>query len=363
MRLRTGESEAARVTMGRVAGTLFVAGTALTVVGILLPHSSKADVGGFWALAAGTALGALLLFRYAAGLSLRSYECCMVIASAIITLSIYFNGERHGGPSAGNQVLYLWVALYAAYFFSRRAMARQLVAIGALYGGVLVAIHPGPVALTRWLITVGMVAVAAAIVHALRLRNEDLLARLSDAARIDSLTGLLNRQAFDEQLQAELARGCRTGRPTALIVADIDHFKEINDLCGHAAGDAALRVVGETARRTARRTDYLARIGGDEFAAILPETGGEEAFQFAERLREAISASRPPGEPALTMSLGIAESTQDGLTPEILTRSADTALYEAKKLGRNQTAAAPGAYAASARTAGARLAASPAGLA
>src|SRR6476469_8803393 len=108
MRVRTGESEAARVTMGRVAGTLFVAGTALTVVGILLPHSPKADVVGFWGLAAATALGALLL--------------------------------------------YLWVALYAAYFFSRRAMARQLGGIGALYGGVLVVINPGPVALTRWLI-------------------------------------------------------------------------------------------------------------------------------------------------------------------------------------------------------------------
>ena len=363
MRVRGGESEAARITLGRVAGTLFVAGTALTVLGIVLPHSSKADVTGFWALAVGTALGALLLFRCAARLSLRFYECCMLIGSSIITLSIYFNGENHGGPSAGNQVLYLWVALYSGYFFSRRAMAAQLVAIGALYAGILDFVNPGPVALTRWLITVGMVAVAAVIVHALRLRNEDLLARLSEAARVDSLTGLLNRQAFDEQLEAELARGGRTGHPTALIVADIDHFKEINDLFGHAAGDAALRVVGETTRRTARRTDCLARIGGDEFALILPETDAQEAFLFAERLREEIAASRRPGDPALTMSLGIAESTHDGLTPEVLTRSADTALYEAKRLGRNQTAAARGAYAAPAGSAGARLAASPRSLA
>jgi diguanylate cyclase (GGDEF)-like protein len=346
MRVAAGEADAARVTMGRVAATLFVAGSALTVLGILLPHSPKADVGGFWAMACGTALGAVLLFRCAARMSPPAYECCMLIASAIITLSIYFNGERHGAPSAGNQVLYLWVALYAAYFFSRRAMLVQLVAIAALYGGILVVIHPGPVALTRWLITLGMVGVAAGIVHALRMRNEDLLARLSDAAHIDSLTGLLNRQAFDEQLQAELARGARSRQPTALIVADIDRFKEINDRFGHAAGDAALRVVGETARRTARRTDCLARIGGDEFAAILPQTGAEEALLLAERLREAIALSRRPGEPALTMSLGVAEMTQDGLTPELLTRSADTALYEAKKRGRNQTAAAPGAFAA-----------------
>jgi diguanylate cyclase (GGDEF)-like protein len=356
MRVRSGEDEAARRTMGFVAGTLFVAGALLTVLGILLPHSAKADVGGFWALAGGIALGALLLLRYGARMSLRSYHCWMLLGSAIITLSIFFNGERHGGPSPGNQVLYLWVALYSAYFFSRRALAVQLIAIGAFFGYVLLLVHPGAVGLTRWLITLGMVSVAAVIVHALKVHNEELLERLSDAARTDSLTGLLNRQAFDEQLEAELARSGRTGRPTALIVADIDHFKAINDECGHAGGDAALRIVGETLLATARRTDRVARIGGDEFAAILPETGAEEAFRFGERLREAIGASGAAGELALTMSLGIAESTRDGLVPDILTRSADAALYEAKKMGRNRTAAAPGAHAASGRAAVLRLA-------
>jgi diguanylate cyclase (GGDEF)-like protein len=334
--------------MGQVAATLFLIGSAMTVLAILLPHSPKADLGGFWAMAGGTGLAALLLFRYARRLSLRSYECCMLLASLTVTLSLYFNGERHGGPSAGNQVLYVWIALYSGYFFSRAVMTAQLGAIAGLYGGVLVVIDPGSVALTRWLITVGMVSAAAVIVHALKRHNDDLLRRLARAARTDSLTGLVNRQAFDERLEIDLARRRRTERPMALVIADIDHFKEINDRFGHAVGDAALRIVGETARQAARGTDTVARIGGDEFAAILPDTDAEGAFLFAERLREAILTSREIDEALLTMSFGIADSEADGLTPDALCRSADEALYEAKKLGRNQTVAARAACAGTA---------------
>jgi diguanylate cyclase (GGDEF)-like protein len=274
---------------------------------------------------------------------MRAYVAWMVLASATVTLSIYFNGERHGGPSADNEVLYLWIALYSGYFFSRLAMIAQLSLIAALYAGVLVAIDPGPVGLTRWLITVGMVSAAAVIVQAMKVQNDRLLARLGDAARTDALTGLFNRQAFDERLEIELARSSRAGSSTSLIIADIDHFKEINDSHGHAAGDAALRVVGETARRVSRSADYVARIGGDEFAAILADTDAEGAFRFAERLREAIVSAVAPDDVLLTMSLGIAESDTDGLTPDVLSRSADEALYEAKELGRNQTVVAPGA--------------------
>ncbi len=328
--------------MGRVAATLFLIGAVMTVLGILLPHSPQIDLGGFWAMAAATALVALLLFRYPRRLPAGTYEALMLLASLTVTLSIYFNGERHGGLSAGNQVLYVWIALYCGYFFTTVMMAAQLGAIAAFYAGVLLTIHLGPVALTRWLITVGMITATAGIVHVLRQHNDELLKRLSRAARTDSLTGLVNRQGFDELLEPELARGRRTGQPTALILADIDRFKEINDRLGHAAGDAALRIVGDTARCTTRSTDTVARIGGDEFAVILPDTDAEGAFLFAERVREAIMSQQLEGGP-LTMSLGIAEFDADGLAPDILTRSADKALYEAKELGRNQTVAAPGA--------------------
>jgi diguanylate cyclase (GGDEF)-like protein len=339
----SGHARADADAMGRVAGTLFLIGSVMTVMGILLPHSSKADIGGFWGIAAGTAVVGTLLVRNPRRLPARSYEWLMLLGSVTVTLSLYFNGERHGAPSAGNQVLYLWIALYCGYFFSRAAMILQLAAVAGLFGGVLLVIHPGSVGLTRWLITSGMVVAAAAIVHALRLRNDELVARLSTAARTDSLTGLLNRQGFDECLARELLRSRRVGRPVALVIADIDRFKEINDRCGHAAGDAALRVVGDTARRMARVTDTIARIGGDEFALVLPDTDADGAFSFAERMREDIMSSQNGGDASFTMSFGIAESEADGLTADILSRAADGALYEAKGLGRNQTVAGPGA--------------------
>jgi diguanylate cyclase (GGDEF)-like protein len=344
MRVSRGLATAESDTMRRVAATLFLIGAVMTVLGILLPHSPQADLGGFWAMAAGTALVSLLLFRQSRRLPAGFYEALMLLASLTVTLSVYFNGERHGGSSAGNQVLYVWIALYCGYFFTTAVMTVQLAAIAALYAGVLLTMDLGPVALTRWLITVGMVSAAAGIVHVLRQRNDELLKRLSQAARTDSLTGLMNRQGFDELLEPELARGRRTGQPIALILADIDRFKEINDRLGHAAGDAALRIVGETAHRTTRSTDTVARVGGDEFAMILPDTDAEGAFLFAERVREAIMSQQAEDAP-LTMSLGIAEFDSDGLAPDVLTRSADRALYEAKKLGRNQTVMAPGARA------------------
>jgi diguanylate cyclase (GGDEF)-like protein len=346
MQSSTRAGRSASPTMGRIAGTLFWIGTAMTVTGILLPHSPRADVEGFWAIAGATAVGGAILFACSSRLPRWSYVWWMLLGSVIVTLSLYFNGERHGAPSAGNQVLYVWIGLYAGYFFSRRALVLELVAIAVLFGGVLLVIHPGSVGLTRWMITSGMVAAAAGIVHALRLRNDELVERLSAAARTDSLTGLMNRQGFDECLARELDRSRRAGRPVALVIADVDRFKEINDRFGHAAGDVALRIVADGARRITRSADTLARIGGDEFAAILPETDAEEAFHFAERLRTEILASQRPGEAGFTLSLGIAEAERDGLTPDVLTGGADRALYEAKKLGRNQTVAGPGARAA-----------------
>jgi diguanylate cyclase (GGDEF)-like protein len=327
--------------MGHVAGVLFAFGAVTTIAAILLPHSAQADVSGFWALAAGTALGALLLLWLAERLPEPAYQGVMLLGTTIVSLSLYFNGERHGGPSADNEVLYLWVALYAGYFFTRTQMLVQLAAIGAAYAGALLAIHPGQIGFTRWLITVGMVSVAAGLVHLLKLRNEQLVARLFRAARTDLLTGLANRQGFNERLELELARGRRTGCPMALLLADIDGFKELNDRLGHPAGDVALSEVGAVARAVGRTIDTMARIGGDEFAAILPDTDAGGAFDLAERLRSEVAELRGVRDEPLTMSFGVVEFPLHGASAESLIRAADSALYQAKRLGRNRSVVMP----------------------
>jgi diguanylate cyclase (GGDEF)-like protein len=325
--------------MGRVAGALYVAGFVTTVAAILLPHSPNADLTGFWVLAAAMAVTALVLL-YAPSESIPTgiYPAVMAFGTVIISLTLYFNGERHGGPAANNEVLYLWVALYAGYFFTRTQLIIQLLAIAGGYAVALLAIQPGPIGVTRWLITVGMVSVAASLVHALKQRNDRLVARLSAAARTDPLTGLVNRKGFDETLERELSNARRVPQPLALILCDIDNFKALNDGLGHPAGDAALIAVGDIALELVRAGDTMARIGGDEFAVILPNTDSSGASELVERLRNRLATlARGIAMQPLAMSFGVVAGRLNEQTTDSLVRAADRALYEAKDLGRDCT--------------------------
>lgn len=321
--------------MGPVAGLLYLVGSLITVAAILFPHSPKADVEGFWFIAAGTAVAAAALLGSHEHLPAWVYQGVMALGTVIISLTIYFNGERLGGPAADNEVLYMWIALYSGYFFTRAQMIVQLVIVAAAYAVTLLVVHPGQIGYTRWFITMGMVALAGSLVHILKRRNDELVERLFEAVRTDLLTGLVNRQGFDERFELELERARRSAQPVALVLGDIDGFKELNDRLGHPAGDDALTAVGRLASGVVRAIDTMARIGGDEFAAILPATGTDGAFELAERLRDEVPRLRNGhGEP-LTMSFGIVEFPIHGETRDALVQAADRALYEAKGLGRN----------------------------
>ena len=128
-------------------------------------------------------------------------------------------------------------------------------------------------------------------------------ARISDANRTDPLTGLLNRRAFEELLDLELERAARAGRPISVIVGDLDGFRAVNERHGHAAGDAALQVVAQNALKWKRRIDLAARIGGEEFALLLPETDERGAFIVAERLRRATHRSFVDSAPGVDLQL------------------------------------------------------------
>jgi diguanylate cyclase (GGDEF)-like protein len=124
-----------------------------------------------------------------------------------------------------------------------------------------------------------------------RRRIGVLRARIAGSNRTDPLTGLFNRRAFEELLEMELERATRTDRPMSVIVGDIDGFRAVNEQHGHAAGDAALQAIAENALKWKRRIDLAARIGGEEFALLLPETDERGAFIVAERLRRATHRS------------------------------------------------------------------------
>ena len=161
-----------------------------------------------------------------------------------------------------------------------------------------------------------------------RLRREGSHARA--LARVDQLTGLGNRRAFDEMTAAEVARSARTGRPLSLVVADLDAFKAINDVHGHLAGDDCLRQVAAVARSAVRRPDACFRWGGDEFALLLPETDLDAAHAVAERLVAAVTETcRAPGDRSITLGVGVAQHDGDEM-PEALLARADRALLLAK---------------------------------
>jgi diguanylate cyclase (GGDEF)-like protein len=159
---------------------------------------------------------------------------------------------------------------------------------------------------------------------------------LAVRAATDPLTGLANRRTFDERLEAELSRARRHGRPLALAVFDIDHFKRTNDVLGHVAGDAVLESIARTLQDAARRGDVIARLGGEEFGWLMPETDLDAAVLAADRARRAVRDATHPGGTPQTISAGVHALTTDVTGAEALYAAADAALYAAKRGGRDR---------------------------
>jgi diguanylate cyclase (GGDEF)-like protein len=168
---------------------------------------------------------------------------------------------------------------------------------------------------------------------------------LEQQAQTDFLTGLANRRHLIHLADAELARAQRSGRPFSLLMLDVDHFKAVNDTHGHEVGDLVLQTVAATARETLRSIDTVGRLGGEEFAIVLPECDTAGALETAERLRVAVAraaTSTSGREIRVTISVGVA-SVAEGLAGiDALFTRADRALYEAKRGGRNRVCVADG---------------------
>ncbi|MBJ7331485.1 MAG: diguanylate cyclase [Solirubrobacteraceae bacterium] len=203
---------------------------------------------------------------------------------------------------------------------------------GRIWGAIGLVVQPGgvlePDAPERLADFADLISTAVA--------NEEARSQLVDQATLDPLTGLFNHRAFHEQLRTELARAQRYGRALALAVIDVDHFKAINDAAGHDVGDQVLAAVAERLQEAARTEDTLARIGGDEFAMLLPEADSVRAFAAIERGRTLISGKPVLPGISVTVSAGICDlaNAQDADT---MFRLADGALYWSKAHGRDSS--------------------------
>ena len=165
---------------------------------------------------------------------------------------------------------------------------------------------------------------------------------LAAQALSDPLTGLANHRAFHERLRAEVARARRYDRPLALAVIDIDHFKRLNDLHGHQAGDAVLAALARMLEGNARASELVARVGGEEFAWLMPSTSLEDAVRAADRARMLIAGTTIDPVGSVTVSAGIASADPGHWSPSELFRTSDRALYAAKRSGRDRVVGLPG---------------------
>ena len=240
-------------------------------------------------------------------------------------------------PVTGTPMFYLWPVLIAAYFGSTRNLILTLLVMTVSLGAALLIIDDVEASLILWLDTIGGLTVAGIVVQALRAQLNEAVGQLYHSAITDSLTGLLNRRAFDDALAAELARAERSGGLVTAIIFDLDHFKSVNDELGHAGGDETLRRFAAILTADARAGDIVARIGGEEFVVILSDSDEDGARLYAERIGETLQTLTTRHGRAISVSAGIAQLTP-GQPARSLLALADEALYAAKDAGRNRVA-------------------------
>jgi diguanylate cyclase (GGDEF)-like protein len=277
------------------------------------------------------ALGfAVVLWAIGDRLPLAALACLGPVGAALIALAV----GTTDGPTDG-AILYIWPVLWEAYWFGRRGAIAIVACVALFHGLALLHLSAYDGYFDRWIDVVASVGLAAAAVDLLAARNRRLVAALVAEARLDKLTGLLNRRGFIERADVELSRAQRQTSRLAIASFDLDHFKQVNDRFGHEVGDLVLTRVARLLRAEMREADVLARMGGEEFVALLPGERADEAATLAERVRERLAAEDDRELPAVTVTAGVASMLAPSSLDELL-RVADQALYEAKFAGRDR---------------------------
>jgi diguanylate cyclase (GGDEF)-like protein/putative nucleotidyltransferase with HDIG domain len=321
------------VTMARTAAFLFLTGALIVPMVLVAPHSPSLDERQLGAAGIGAAAVGLLVLLLQRRLPRWSYHAVALIGTGLATLAIY----AWGPDTSYGAMPYLWITFFVFYFFSLPAATVHLAVITAAFAAELEAQDLTYSPVGGWLATVATLLLTGIVIAATRDRLVAMVDRLTNAARRDPLTDLLNRRGFEEVFDVELERARRTGGPLTLIVGDLDRFKEVNDRFGHASGDEVLQRVAKAIDGAKRGFDSAARVGGEEFAILAPDADEHGSYMLAERIRAEIERDFADGAGWLTISFGVATFPLHGQSTDALLRAGDQALYAAKRLGRNRT--------------------------
>jgi diguanylate cyclase (GGDEF)-like protein len=227
------------------------------------------------------------------------------------------------------------VAIVASRFSARGLLAGVPMAVAVILLTTL-GVDPGYVAHHPESLGVPLSLVSCFALYLYPLVSSDVRHRTDST--LDALTGLLNRRALNTRMREIAQQAALTEQPVSFLAADLDHFKEINDKWGHSVGDRVLRETADTMRHCLRTFELLYRIGGEEFLLVLPGTEQRDAVALAETMRTAIAASRP-ADLDVTCSFGVATAYGADVQLTTLSAAADTALYAAKRRGRNRVEA------------------------
>jgi diguanylate cyclase (GGDEF)-like protein len=286
---------------------------------------------------------AALLMRMPTGVAVACWFLALMAGQAIYTQIL---ARLSGGMEAGisGYLYFLLVPLLTAGSQTLRVNLAGILVVGNWPLALSAAGYAPGLDWARFVATIwpaaGMAACAVCAFSYVHRKNYEFQHQLEIAATTDPLTGAANRRRFSEALSDAVLRSRRYRSALTLIMLDIDHFKRINDNWGHATGDLAIRRIVEVAHQIVREADLVGRLGGEEFAVLLPDTDMAAALVAAERLREAIEAGEMTAEDGtvfkFTSSFGVAEYRDSDVSGEMLLGRADAALYDAKHGGRNR---------------------------
>jgi len=315
--------------LARSLGYAFVAGATVALVLALVPNSAATNETGILSLAALAYTVGLICLRAQDHLPPWATPAALALATILATYAVEFFSDSGQSVWA---IFYVAIGLQAGYFLNRWWAAGQVALVAVAYG---LAVWGQDGAVETWLGTLAGVALGTWMVGTMRVRARELIGRLADAARTDAHTGLLNRRGLQEVAELELERARRGDRPVTVVMVDVDRFQDFNEQHGHTASDRALKAIAAVLQESKRRIDVAARISGEEFALIAPDTDEHGAYVLADRLRREVREAFT--QTGLTVSLGIASYPKHGGTAEELLTGADRAVFAAKALGRDRT--------------------------
>ncbi len=316
-------------------GALYITGAVIGGLSLLLPHDPDRDLPGVLGVIVVAAAAGAVWVGFAGRLPGWFLRLSPALSGVLVATFIYFTG----GSSAGAYAMYMmWIVATSAYFFS---FTTSIVSVLIACSGYGIALYAGDAPLPELHLTFAIAAliVTAIVLTLMRQRLDVVISHLHNLSRTDSLTGLPNRREFDERLDEELERARRArGRPIGLVMLDLDRFKAVNDRFGHQTGDDCLVRFGRILAAESRTSDLAARMGGEEFAVLVPEVEDRaEAVSLANRILGRVHAEFEAESFELTVSAGVSAFPEDADGAAGLLGSADAALYEAKREGRDRT--------------------------